>query len=192
MAIFASNYIGKGKKGKRQNDMGTNRREEIEFTKMLDNVKGILLKVCHAFTGRGKAETEDLYQEIVADLWQGKHTFRGESDVKTWVYKVAVNRALMYRRQQQRNSDIVLVPIDGKLADRLADEPEDKQIKLLYELIERLTDEEKTIIFLYIDRHKTGQIAQAIGKSESAVRQIISRTKIKLRILYEKERENDR
>ena len=61
-----------------------------------------------------------------------------------------------------------------------------------FALIERLTDEEKTIIFLYIDRHKTGQIAQAIGKSESAVRQIISRTKIKLRMLYEKERENDR
>jgi RNA polymerase sigma factor (sigma-70 family) len=84
------------------------------------------------------------------------------------------------------------VPIDGKLADRLADEPEDKQIKLLYELIEGLTDEEKTIIFLYIDRLKTSQIALATGKSESAVRQIISRTKIKLRMLYEKEKENDR
>ena len=182
MAIFASNYIGKGKKGKRQNDMGIIRREEIEFSRMLDSVKGIILKVCHAFSGRERTETEDLYQEIVADLWQGQHTFRGESDVKTWVYKVAVNRALM-RRRQQRDSDIVLVPIDDKLADRLADEPEDKQIKLLYELIERLTDEEKTIIFLYIDRLKTSQIALATGKSESAVRQIISRTKIKLRML---------
>ena len=172
--------------------MDTKRREEMEFTKMLDSVKGILLKVCYAFTGRGNAETEDLYQEIVADLWQGRHTFRGESDVKTWVYKVAVNRALMYRKQQQRNPDIILVPLDSKFADWLADEMEDKQIKLLYELIDRLTDEEKTIILLYIDRYKTGQIAQATGRSESAVRQIISRTKIKLRKLYEKERENDK
>lgn len=169
--------------------MDTIRREEIEFRNMLDSVKGIILKVCYTFSEGGKADPDDLYQDIMVDLWNGMHTFRKNSDIKTWVYRVAVNRALMYRRQQKHDSGIVLEPIDSKMADQLADVQEDKQIKTLYELIDRLSEEEKTIIFLYIDRVKTDQIALATGKTEDAVRQDIHRIKKKLKKLYEKEKD---
>ena len=84
---------------------------------------------------------------------------------------------------------------------KMTKEENEKRLEYLKSIVRRLPDkpgsyqfydEEKTIIFLYIDRLKTSQIALATGKSESAVRQIISRTKIKLRMLYEKEKDNDR
>ena len=167
-------------------------RKEKEFYEMLDSCQGVILGICFLFSDRGTAEADDLYQEILLSLWEGFHTFRHESDMKTWVYKVALNTARMHRRNQMHERKMVVGSISEKLCDSLAEEQGDEQIAILYSLIDRLDEEEKQIVYLYIDRMKVKQIASVVGKSEGAVKQIIRRIKIKLRMLYEKEKDNDR
>ena len=169
--------------------MRTKGQQNIGFDTIINQCKGTLVKLCQFYTRGNPDDFPDLFQDILIALWEQWPTFQGKSSVNTWVYSIARNTAVEYLRHRKKH--IQFLTLDQELYHEIADDNNDLY-QLLYELIERLTDEEKTIIFLYIDRLKTSQIALATGKSESAVRQIISRTKIKLRMLYEKEKENDR
>ena len=64
--------------------------------------KGILFKVVHAY-GFEHADRQDLFQEIVFQVWRSVDAFRGESSVPTWVYRVALNTAIGWTRKQDRH-----------------------------------------------------------------------------------------
>lgn len=176
--------------------MTRNRRREKEFYEMLNSCQGVILSICCSFAGRGTPDADDLYQEILVNLWVGMHTYRGESDIKTWVHVVALNTARMYRRRQKKERVGNTGLISQMLSDSLAAEPEDdlerERIDIMYRLIDQLDEDEKMITFLFIDRVRVKQIASATGKSVDAVKQAIRRIKNKLRMLYEKEKDNDR
>jgi RNA polymerase sigma-70 factor, ECF subfamily len=72
-----------------------------EFLTMLNENQGIVRKVCHLY-GRDEAGREDLYQEIVIQLWKAYGSFRGESKLSTWMYRIALNTAISDLRKQNR------------------------------------------------------------------------------------------
>lgn len=156
----------------------------IEFEQMLCRSRRILYRICLAFTDRQPCNIDDLYQEIVCNLWRGWPQFRGKSDPTTWVYRVALNTAGMKLRKQQRRDRPDIIPIDDRLRDTLAGEPADPLIEELYSLIDQLPDEEKKLLFLYIDRLSHAQIAAIAGISEDAVKHRIHRIKKKLITLH--------
>ena len=100
--------------------MTRNRRREKEFYEMLNSCQGVILSICCSFAGRGTPDADDLYQEILVNLWVGMHTYRGESDIKTWVHVVALNTARMYRRRQKKERVGNTGLISQMLSDSLA------------------------------------------------------------------------
>ena len=184
MPIFATNYI----QGTVFLSMNNLRREEKEFCEMLNSMKGVILDVCHLFAGHKSEEVEDLFQEITYNLWKSMHTFRHESDLATWVHQVAFRTARGQYRSH-RDKAITCVPISDELCEKLAEEPADERVVMLYELIGCLDDDEKEIIYYYIDGIKQEEIALVTGKTENAVRQDIYRIKKKLKKLYENDKD---
>lgn len=150
-----------------------------EFEQMLCRSRRILYKVCLTFTDRKPENIEDLYQEIVENLWRGWSKFRDESDPMSWVYRVALNTAGMELRNRKKRYRHQFIPIDEKILTTLTEEI-DPLREQLYFLIDQLDADEKKLIILYLDGFSHAQIAAIAGSSEAAIKQRIMRIKLKL------------
>lgn len=159
-----------------------------EFEQMLRRSRRIIYGICLAFTDRQPDNVDDLYQEIVCNLWRGWSKFRGESNPTSWVYRIALNTAGMELRKRKRRERYEFIPIDENLLNTLS-ERIDPRREELYELIDQLPDDEKKLLFLYLDHLTHTQIAEITGTTEDAVKQHIYRVKQKLIQLHKQEDE---
>jgi RNA polymerase sigma factor (sigma-70 family) len=75
---------------------------EKEFTEMINAHRGIIFKVCHMYV-HDADDGDDLFQEIVFQLWKSFPAFLGESKASTWMYRVALNTAISHFRNEHRN-----------------------------------------------------------------------------------------
>lgn len=159
--------------------MKVDARQHTEFLKMLRHCEGTLIKVCLYFTDRSRDDFRDLYQEIACTLWEAWPTFRGESDLNSWVTRIALNVAGQEIRKRKRLPQFV--ELDESFYDTLADEATDLRYHRLYDLIDRLDDDdERKLLFLYLDRKRLREIAEITGTTETAVKQKLYRIKQKL------------
>lgn len=155
-----------------------------EFNKLLQESQMILVKVCMQFTDRQPDSIKDLYQEIAINLWESMPSFRGDSSQTTWVYRIAINTAYMELRKRTRQN--LFVDLDQQMLESLAEEAQDERTQILYDIIDRLPKNERTIFYLYLDDLSISQIADILGRTEAAVRQKIYRIKNKIREEYER------
>lgn len=152
---------------------------EREFASLIQEHSRIINKVCY-FYATDKVPFEDLRQEIYVGIWLGLRHFRGESRMSTWIYRVAVNSALMALRSSK--SRIETVSVDFGLLD-LSSEIDDAQrenLQVLQSLINGLEDIEKAIILLWLDECPYDEIADTLGLKRNTVATKIHRIKNKL------------
>lgn len=119
---------------------------------------------------------KDIAQEIFIIIWEKLPTFRNESAIGTWIYRIASNNCLRQIERQKRMPK-------SELPEQIEDTPEpDKewQSKLLYKCIAELPETDRIIISLELEDVKQAEIAQITGLSESHVRVKIHRIKEKL------------
>jgi len=123
---------------------------------------------------------EDLRQEIYVNIWLGLDKFRGESKMSTWIYRVAVNSALMTLRSSKPR--IETVSLDFGLLDVSTeiDDTQRENLQTLQSLINRLEDIEKAIILLWLDEYSYDEIANTLGLKRNTVAIKIHRIKEKL------------
>ena len=135
---------------------------ERDFASLIKQHSRIINKVGY-FYATDKLPFDDLRQEIYVNIWLGLKQFRGDSKISTWIYRVAVNSALMALRSSK--STIGTVSVDFGLLD-LSSEIDDAQkenLQVLHSFINRLEDMEKAIILLWLDEYSYDEIADALG-----------------------------
>ncbi|MGH1337920.1 MAG: RNA polymerase sigma factor [Aureispira sp.] len=156
-----------------------------EFEDLLEQHKGILYKIGRSYT-RNKTDFDDLYQEMLIQLWKSMQRFRGNSKLSTWVYRVALNTALTYYRNENRQQNLNLVEeIEWSAISKVKEEEtsfdqRQEKIELLYHCIYLLKKEDRGIILLYLNGEKYEEIAQVIGLSIPHIGVKISRIKKQL------------
>lgn len=150
-----------------------------EFASFIKAHSRIINKVCWAYA-TPKVSYEDLRQEIFTNLWLGLGQFCGKSALATWVYRVAVNSALMAIRNY--NSKVETLPFE-LLATDISSEADDNkadQLSALHELINQLLPIEKAIILLWLDEYSYEEIAEIIGIERNNVAIKLHRIKQKI------------
>lgn len=152
---------------------------EKEFTQLIRQHSGIINKVSY-FYATEQMPFDDLRQEIYINIWQALPQYRGDSKVSTWIYRVAVNSALMAIRSSRPRIktvtfDLVLPDISSEL-----DDAQRENLQTLYALINRLEDIEKAIILLWLDELPYEEIARTLGLKRNTVATKIHRIKDKL------------
>jgi len=152
---------------------------EREFASIVKEHSRIINKICY-FYSTDKMPFEDLRQEIYVNIWLGLDQFRGESKMSTWIYRVAVNSALMILRSSK--SRIETVSLDFGLLDVSTeiDDTQRENLQTLQFLINRLEDIEKAIILLWLDEYSYDEIADTLGLKRNTVAIKIHRIKEKL------------
>lgn len=150
--------------------------DEHPFIELIERHAAVVNRICCSF-GSVREDREDLRQEILLNLWRGWKHYRPEHRPVTWLYRVALNTAISWRRRQKRQ--MATAPLDT------FDPPEDTTLALqathLRELIERLPAADQRVIGLYLDGFTAAEIARLLHLSTTAVTTRIARIKDKLR-----------
>lgn len=140
-------------------------------------------KVCHVYCHH-PADREDLFQEIVVQLWKAWPGFRGESRFTTWLYRIALNTAISGLRKN-RAPTIYMEP--GLLPEQLKDDSEhpDKEEKIgrLYAAIRQLSELDRAMVMLYLEEKSYEEMEEILGINQSNLRVKMNRAKEKLRKL---------
>ena len=156
---------------------------EQEFLLLVNQNQGIIRKVCHLY-GRNDADKDDLYQEIVIQLWKSFTSFRGEAKFSTWMYRIALKTAISNLRKQSRKVALSFpefIPVE--LADTEEEKIKEEKLKEMYAAISRLTEVEKAIVMLYLEDKSYDEMEEILGISSGTLRVKMNRIKEKLRTL---------
>jgi RNA polymerase sigma-70 factor (ECF subfamily) len=153
---------------------------EKDFETKIRENELIIYKICRLYAHTA-ADRDDLYQEIVYQLWRSYQRFRGESLFSTWLYRVAFNTAIASLRKQSQ----VVANIDEQPVSSIPDTTgsEEEQLKELYKAISRLNEIERAIVMLYLDDRSYEEMEAIMGISSGTLRVRMSRIKDKLREL---------
>lgn len=155
-------------------------QDETEFVALIKNNKGILFKVSNIYSDDYE-DQKDLYQEIVFQLWKSFGSFRGESKISTWIYRIALNTSITHIRKKKKKGQ--QVSIDFELLNR-ADEHDtliEDQMKILNTHIGKLSVIEKGLIILHLDGKNYEEIASITGFTATNVGTRLFRIKQKLK-----------
>ena len=124
----------------------------------------------------------DLFQEILLQLWRAYDSFRGQSKITTWMYRVALNTAISgYRKQKRRPQQNSLTVEELQIAVEEYDQEWEEKRKFLYKAINQLSEVEKAIVMLYLEGQSYDEIAEIIGITRTHVGVKLNRIKTKLK-----------
>ena len=125
----------------------------------------------------------DLFQEIVLQLWKSFPSFRGESKITTWMYRIALNTAISgLRRQSRRVKTEDLNDLHLNITDSAGADLEEKFQKLQW-AIRQLTEIERAMIMMALEEISYEEIAETIGITQNNVRVRMNRIREKLKKL---------
>lgn len=139
---------------------------EREFEKMVREHRSTIYTVCYMFSS-DKDEVADLFQEILINLWKGSGSFRGESGLGTWIWKVSLNTCITYDRSQRRRPGTEPLSMDINLYED-TDEGS-RQAELLRSRIAKLGPFDRAIVLLWLENLSYDEIGQIVGISAKNV-----------------------
>ena len=151
---------------------------EREFTKMIKGHRKTIYTVCYFFS-KDSDEVNDLFQEILINLWKGFPKFRGESSYSTWIWRVSLNTCNNQERRKKRSVETVPLSIDIDLYND--DDDKSRQIQMLYDRISRLEPFDRAIILLWLENMTYEDIAGIMGISLANVTTRLFRIKEQLK-----------
>ena len=140
---------------------------------------GIIYKICNLYAA--VEDRDDLKQEIIYQLWKSYHTYRGDSKFQSWMYRVALNTAMLGLRARKMKYTSLSEHALEISEDPFEHQDQEIRIKQLYKQISKLKDLDKTIIFLYLEQCSYDEIAEITGISTKNVSVRLVRIREKLR-----------
>ena len=156
---------------------------ELQFTRMVKEYRKTIYTVCYFFS-KDTEEVNDLYQEILINLWKGFPNYRGESSLKTWIWRVSLNTCSNQERKKKSRIRTVPLSIDIDLYND--DDAGSRQIQMLYDRINRLDVFDRAIILLWLENMTYQDIADVVGISVSNVTTRLFRIKEQLKSMSNK------
>lgn len=152
---------------------------EQDFLTAINKHKGILFKVSRMYFDKLE-DQQDLFQEIIFQLWKSIDSFKGNSEFSSWMYKVALNTAIVFFKKEKRKPDSYSSIQIDPIAHQDYNDEKDQQLEHFYAAVKKLNKIEKALILQFIEGFSGKEIAKNLGLSEVNVRVKMNRTKNKL------------
>ena len=151
--------------------------KEKEFEKIVKEHKNTIYTVCFMFS-KDADEVNDLFQETLINLWQGFNSFKGESSIRTWIWRVSLNTCISSERKK---SKLHTVPLSMDINLYKDTDEDSRQIQMLYNRINRLKPFDRAIVLLWLDNLSYDEIATIVGISVKNVSVRLVRIKEELK-----------
>ena len=141
-----------------------NKLEQL-FAQTVKEQRSTIYTVCYMFS-KDADEVNDLFQEVLVNLWKGFEGFEGRSDIRTWVYRVALNTCISLDRKKRRQATARL-SMDINLFED--DDTDTRQVALLHKRISLLQPFDRAIVLLWLENLPYDEIGQIVGISAKNV-----------------------
>ena len=151
--------------------------QETKFAQLVEEQKSTIYTVCYMFS-KDQDEVSDLFQEVLVNLWKSFPTFEGRSDIRTWVYRVAMNVCVSLDRKKKRRDTVPLTMDINPYED---ENPNSKQMEMLRKRISLLGPFDRAIIMLWLENMSYDEIAAVVGISVKNVSVKLYRIKEQLK-----------
>lgn len=139
---------------------------EQEFTRLIGEHKSTIYTVCYMFS-KDNEEVNDLFQEILINLWRGFGQFEKRSDIHTWFYRVALNTCISIDRKKKRRGKTIPLSMNIDLYED--NDADTRQVKQLYQRINRLAPFDRAIVLLWLEGISYDEIGDIVGISAKNV-----------------------
>ena len=140
------------------------------FEKLLDNNKEKIYRICKIYAV-SPLEPQDLFQEVIFSIWKSIQTFKGNSSVDTWIYRITLNVCLRLKQKSEKSFNKTL-PLDSirfiPVEIPVKKNQQEKYNALTF-CISKLNKENKSIIILYLEEVKYKKIAEITGLTENHI-----------------------
>ena len=155
--------------------------DETQFLQLINTHQAIIHKICRLYRDTPQ-DREDLFQEIIFQLWRSVPSFQGKAKFSSWMYRIALNTTILPFRKKRP---------DIRYTDQLPDHPEephesDEQQEQLLHALKQLNDADKALITLYLEDLSYKEIAEITGITENNVGVKLNRIKNKIQQLLKK------
>ena len=155
--------------------------DENKFIKLINEHQGLIHKVCIMYES-DRDVRNDLFQEIVLQLWRSFPSFRGESKITTWMYRIALNTAISGYRKQTRNVKTEdLNEMHFNISEQYGADDGEENVQRLQWAIRQLSDIERAMVMMALEEIPYDEIAETIGITQNNVRVRMNRIREKLR-----------
>ncbi len=158
--------------------------KEQKFNQIVTENSERIKRICRYYAA-GIHDREDIYQEILINIWRSLDTFRGDADINTWIYRIAVNTSLTYRGKLYKNMQLCVDADTSNLSEIIDDNEDaiqqDEQLEALQNELNQLSVIDKALISLLLEGLSSKEIANVIGITEPNVKVKIHRVKKQLR-----------
>ncbi len=145
---------------------------------MVREHKSTIYTVCYMFSN-DEDEVSDLFQETLINLWKGFESFRHESKLSTWIYRVAMNTCISADRKKRKQG--TKVPLSMNIDLYNDEDHETKQVRQLHERIQRLDLVDRALVMMWLEGMNYEEIAEVVGISVKNVGVKLVRIKEKLK-----------
>ena len=132
---------------------------ESKFAQTIKQHRSTIYTVCYMFS-QDADEVNDLFQEALVNLWRGFEGFEHRSDIKTWIYRVALNTCISIDRKKRRAATARLTMDINLFEDR---DEDTKQVDMLHKRISKLQPFDRAIVLLWLENLSYEEIGQIVG-----------------------------
>lgn len=151
--------------------------KEEQFKRLIKQHKETIYTVC-LMNAADQDEAQDLMQEALIQLWRSFGTFHGESDVRTWLWRICMNSCISYCRKEEKHRETLRLDVANLLT---IDDEDAQQIKMLHDRIHRLRPFDRTVVLLWMEDLSYEEIGQILGITAKNVSVRLFRIKEQLR-----------
>jgi RNA polymerase sigma-70 factor (ECF subfamily) len=153
------------------------------FIQIINKNRGTIRSLCKIYYGSNE-DQKDAFQDIILQLWKSFDTFRGESEISTWIYRVSLNTILTKIKKEKKL--VTVEPIDLHHL-YIFNAKADDYVELLFIIIQSLKDIDKAIVVLHLEGYQNKEIAEILNMSPTNVGTRFNRVKSQLKMKFNNE-----
>ena len=141
-------------------------KQEEYFTQLVREHKSTIYTVCYMFS-KDEEEVNDLFQETLINMWKGIDSFREESKISTWIYRVALNTCLLQERKKKK--EVKKVPLTMDVNFFQDDDANAAQVRMLHKRIGKLGLVDRALVMMWLEGMSYDEIGAVMGISSQNV-----------------------
>ncbi|MEM8509089.1 MAG: RNA polymerase sigma factor [Bacteroidota bacterium] len=153
---------------------------ESDFKCIYEENYARVMRICMGYASGDTELANDLVQEVFIKVWSNLNTFKGQSKITTWIYRIAVNTCLMNLRKNKTKPFTNVALQEDVRAEEQRSHEKERQYHEMYRCISMLSATNKAIIMMELEGLAQKEIAQIIGLQHEAIRTRIHRIKNQL------------
>lgn len=158
--------------------------DEQQFLALINGNRPRILKVCRVYAWNA-ADQDDLYQEILFQIWRALPGLKQDTHANTWLYRIAINTSISFVRRRATRGGQALALDHEQLTHHIEsrqthDDGAKEQLARLYDAIAQLNEVEKALVTLFLEDFSYEEMAEVLGLSASNVGVMLHRAKKKL------------